>query len=149
MAESSSHREVRDREGSGAVLETVFRQVQPTGPRVPLRARLRYDVTRPYEVTLDLRPAGAPAVRWVLSRELLRSGTRVRCGAGDVRLAPVPGPGRSGLVLLRLGPPQADAVFAADRAELAEWLDRTEEVIPPGDESACVDWDALITRLLS
>ncbi|MEV0847491.1 SsgA family sporulation/cell division regulator [Streptomyces sp. NPDC049954] len=148
MAEPSSHPEVRDREGRGAVLETVFRQVQPTGLRVPLPARLDYDVSRPYEVTLDLLPPGGPAVRWVLSRELLRSGTRVRCGAGDVRLAPVPGPGRAGLVLLRLGPPQADALFCADRAELADWLGRTEEVMPPGEEFASVDWDALIGRLL-
>ncbi|MFE9249806.1 SsgA family sporulation/cell division regulator [Streptomyces sp. NPDC007088] len=148
MAEPSSHPEVRDREGRGTVLETVFRQVQPTGPRIPLPARLDYDATRPYEVTLRLVPPGGPAVRWVLSRELLRAGTRARCGLGDVRLAPVPGPGRGGLVLLRLGPPEADAVFCADRAELADWLARTERVVPPGEESGRVDWDALITRLL-
>jgi hypothetical protein len=130
------------------VCETVFRQIRASGVQVPVAARLSYDPRRPYEVALDLRPARDREVRWVLSRELLLTGTRTRCGLGEVRVAPVPGPGREGVVVVRLGPRGASASFATDRYTLRRWLGRTEELVPAGTEGERVDWEEVVARLL-
>ncbi|MFF4769698.1 SsgA family sporulation/cell division regulator [Streptomyces sp. NPDC001255] len=131
-----------------SVCETVFRQIRASGVQVPVAARLSYDTRRPYEVALDLRPARDRGVRWVLSRDLLLAGTRSRSGLGDVRVAPVPGPGRDGAVVVRLGPPGASASFATDRHVLRRWLAYTGELVPLGTEAARIDWDEVAARLL-
>ncbi|MEV7525938.1 SsgA family sporulation/cell division regulator [Streptomyces sp. NPDC091371] len=53
----------------------------------------------------------------MIGRDLLARGVRSLTGGGDVRIQPTAGPGRAGLVLLRVGS-RAPALFTLDRAEL-------------------------------
>ncbi|MFC8236197.1 SsgA family sporulation/cell division regulator [Streptomyces sp. NPDC057284] len=115
--------------------------------RFPIAATFRYSAADPLAVQIVFRPPNAPQVAWHVSRDVLISGTRVLTGVGDVRLWPVWGSGREGQVHLRLGHPQAHALFTIDRSALIRWLSHTCSLVPPGTEAELLDWDAL-TRLL-
>ena len=130
------------------VLDTTLRQLRDPRPAVRVGARFAYRPQSPFAVQLTLWTPGRPTV-WHLSRELLTRGTRVRCGIGEVRVWPETGPGRAGVIALRLGPPDGYALLHADRANLVRWLDDTADAVPPGTESCRVDWDAVIGRLLT
>lgn len=115
--------------------------------RFPIAATFRYSAADPLAVQIVFRPPNAPQVAWHVSRDVLISGTRVLTGVGDVRLRPVWGSGRDGHVHLRLGPPQAHALFTIDRSALIRWLSHTCSLVPPGTEPELLDWDALTTLL--
>lgn len=108
---------------------------------VPVTATFRYTTADPFAVRIAFRPPHAPPVVWYLARELLISGTRVLSGVGDARVRPAPGPGREGLVHLRLGTVHSHALFAVDRSALSRWLARSCTLVPPGTEAEFIDWD--------
>ncbi|MER5687890.1 SsgA family sporulation/cell division regulator [Streptomyces sp. NPDC002205] len=109
----------------------------------PVAATFRYSAADPLAVQIVFRPPNAPQVAWHVSRDVLISGTRVLTGVGDVRLWPVCGSGRDGQVHLRLGHPQAHALFTIDRSALIRWLSHTCSLVPLGTEPELLDWDAL------
>lgn len=115
-------------------------------------------------VTLTYRPDEPYAVRfgvrddtgwheWQFARELLIIGTVMPAGIGDVRVRP-----ESGQVLIRLTSDQfvdgqADhdesATLGLDRDVVRAFLDRTLALVPSGTESAHLDLDGGLSRLLA
>jgi hypothetical protein len=98
--------------------------------------------TEPTPVRADNR-AGSCAARWYLSRDLLTEGLRWPCGAGDVRITPSPL-----TVAITLRPPGEAATVYLPRCQLADFLDDTNALVPPGTEARHVDLDQFLESLL-
>ncbi|WP_329112714.1 SsgA family sporulation/cell division regulator [Streptomyces sp. NBC_01353] len=122
-------------------LHTTARQVQG-GIGLPVDATFHYDPDDPWAVRVTFRLPPGKVVDWTFSRELLRSGTRVLSGEGDVRLWPLRCGGREGRVRMRLGPARVFAVVDVDRAGLRSWLGETYVAVPEGGEAARISWAA-------
>jgi Streptomyces sporulation and cell division protein, SsgA len=111
-------------------------------------ASLRYDRDDPYAVHLSfLAPSGGDPIEWIFARSLASDGLTVPAGDGDVRIWPSP-EDLTGPVYVELRSPSGRALFALPRAVLAEFVDRSHEVVPPGDEADYVDLDAELDLLL-
>ena len=54
------------------------------GSPVPVTARLAYDPSDPFAVSVSMRTDGGPTVEWVVSRDLLVAGLDAPAGDGDV-----------------------------------------------------------------
>ncbi|MFF5428139.1 MULTISPECIES: SsgA family sporulation/cell division regulator [unclassified Streptomyces] len=116
---------------------------------LPVETTFHYDPDDPWAVRVTFRLSLGRVVDWTFSRDLLRSGTRVLSGEGDVRLWPLRCGGREGRVRLRLGQAGAYAMVDVDRAGLRDWLATTYAAVPEGEEAARIDWAAETSRLLT
>ena len=130
------------------------------------------DAQRPRDAPLDsgLRPAGAedpcgpgPSgaairhegpvrgragwVEWVFARDLLADGLIADAGDGDVRIRPAADDPE--VVVIELSSPSGHAMFEASAQELADFLDRTYDVVVPGNEHLWVNVDEALTHLIS
>jgi hypothetical protein len=119
------------------------------GADVIVDAILRYDVNDPYAVHVTFRtgPGEDGRIEWMFARQLLGGGLTAAAGDGDVRIWPsvdtVGGP-----IFLELCSPSGQALFEAPRAKLVEFLFRTYELVPPGQESEFLDLDAELALLM-
>jgi Streptomyces sporulation and cell division protein, SsgA len=120
-----------------------LRLVVADADAVPLPVSLRYSAADPYAVRAVFSGDGME-VEWVFARELLRTGLGSPVGDGDVHVWPSWGTGRE-LLMISLTSPDGQA----SAADVRSFLDRTAAVVPDGDESAHLDLDAALTRLLS
>ncbi|MFD9031042.1 SsgA family sporulation/cell division regulator [Streptomyces sp. NPDC059567] len=127
---------------------TAARQLQG-GIGLPVEATFHYDPDDPWAVRVTFRLPPGRLVDWTFSRELLRSGTRVLSGEGDIRLWPLRCGGREGRVRMRLGPAGAFAVVDVDRAGLRSWLGETYVAVPEGAEAARIVWAAETSQLFA
>jgi hypothetical protein len=109
----------------------VFDLLAPRTPAVPVKVELRYDTRDPYAVVAAFRTGRAGWVEWVFARDLLADGLIAEAGNGDVRIRPA------------VDDPEASA------QELADFLDRTYDVVVPGNEHLWVDVDEALTHLIS
>lgn len=107
---------------------------------------LRYDSNDPYAVHATFR-TGDDHVSWVFARELLADGLRYPCGDGDVRVWPARERGR-GVVFVGLSSPDGAALLEAPARSLLAFLEQTYTAVPHGTESAHLDIDGAVTRLL-
>ncbi|MEV6905231.1 SsgA family sporulation/cell division regulator [Amycolatopsis sp. NPDC051372] len=114
--------------------------------RLPLNAEFRFDTTSPFTVAATFKPNGEPQVTWDISRELLWSGLHGKTGAGDVQTWPTVVAGRH-VLRLRLAANGVTAVYEVDLDELTMWLEKTCELVPPGEETLHVDWDAFASEV--
>jgi hypothetical protein len=128
--------------------------LQLVGPRltnVPLSARLRYSRDDPYAVHIAFHvPQGAP-VEWLLARDLLAAGISSRAGVGDVTVWPSAGTAARavGDVLnIEVSSPAGRARLKASATEISDFLRRTYQLIPAGEESEHFDADAELAGLL-
>ncbi|MEV5511944.1 SsgA family sporulation/cell division regulator [Streptomyces flaveolus] len=113
--------------------------------RIPVE--LRYQTCDPYAVRLTFHLPGDAPVTWAFGRELLVDGVGTPCGDGDVRIAPVdPGPLAEVLIRLQVGTDQA--LFRSSAAPLVAFLDRTDKLVPLGQEGALADFDAHLDEAL-
>jgi hypothetical protein len=105
-----------------------------------------YDVGDPFAVRMEFGSpdSGPPEVVWLVARELLRTGLERRAGDGDVQVGPAEA---TDVLFLYLGPPSGEALFELSRTALAEFVRRTEALVPPGTEA--VDLDDELAVLLS
>lgn len=119
------------------------------GADVPvlMTAELEYTANDPYAVTAVFHTAADP-IRWVFSRDLLDEGLVHDVGHGDVQI--VPGRNEDGehVVQVRLSSPDGVAVLEASADGVLEFLGRSYSLVPPGEESAYLDIDAALARLL-
>lgn len=119
------------------------------GAEVPvlMTAELEYDSKDPYAVAAVFHTSDHP-IRWVFARDLLDEGLVHDVGHGDVQI--VPGRDATGMrtLQLRLSSPDGVAVLETSADTVLEFLGRTYALVPPGTESAHVDLDAVLTRLL-
>lgn len=127
---------------------TTVRQVRG-GLGLPVAATFHYDRDDPWAVRVTFRLPPDRVVDWTFSRDLLRSGTRVLSGEGDVRLWPLRRGGREGRVRTRLGTAGEFAVVDVDRAGLRRWLGETYVAVPEGGEAARIDWAAETAQLFA
>jgi hypothetical protein len=107
-----------------------------------LAARLCYSREDPYAVHIAFSTGKGEPVKWMLARDLLSAGMWHREGVGDVTVWPSAGsaPGAQGGVLnIELSSPYGQAHFEAAVKEVSDFLRRTFEAVPAGDESAHLD----------
>jgi len=116
-------------------------------PHVPLTGELRFDPALPYGVGLAFPPRrpGDDELVWWFGRDLLAEGRRAPVGEGDVLVAP----GRDGRVLVTLGRRTDRAVISVPGEPVAAFLADTFAEVPPGSESAHLDLDLGLARLLA
>ncbi|GEL18880.1 SsgA family sporulation/cell division regulator [Pseudonocardia asaccharolytica] len=125
----------------------IFELIAPDAPVVPVEVELAYSSRDPYAVQASFRTGGESSVNWVFARDLLADGLVAPAGAGDVKVQPVPHD--LGRIELELTSPSGHAVFTTCAARLAEFLDRTFEVVPAGSEYSWLDFDAALSNLLA
>ncbi|RJQ75681.1 SsgA family sporulation/cell division regulator [Pseudonocardiaceae bacterium YIM PH 21723] len=125
----------------------VFDLMAPRTPSVPVQVELRYDTRDPYAVVAAFRTGRSGWVEWVFSRDLLADGLIADAGDGDVRIRPVID--EPEIVVIELSSPSGHAMFEASAQELAEFLDRTYDVVMPGNENLWVNVDDALTHLIA
>jgi Streptomyces sporulation and cell division protein, SsgA len=125
----------------------VFDLLAPHAPAVPVHVELRYDTRDPFAVVAAFRTGRAGWVEWVFSRDLLADGLLADAGEGDVRLRPAAD--NPEVVYFELSSPSGHAVFEASAHRLAEFLDRSYDIVVPGAEILWLDFDNAVENLLS
>jgi len=116
---------------------------------VPLTASLSYTAADPYAVRVSFRADLDEPIEWVFGRELLSAGLYGPQGLGDVQVWPSDADADGhGVLNVQLSSLYGRAHFQAAAADLAEFLLRTEQVVPAGSESAHIDLDAELADLL-
>ena len=109
---------------------------------IKLAARLCYSHEDPYAVHIAFSTGKGEPVKWMVARDLVSAGMWRRVGLGDVTVWPSAGsaPGAPGGVLnIELSSPYGQAHFEAAVKEVSDFLRRTFEAVPAGDESAHLD----------
>ncbi|MCX3058533.1 SsgA family sporulation/cell division regulator [Streptomyces beihaiensis] len=120
--------------------------------RIPVE--LRYEAADPYAVRLTFHLPGDAPVTWAFGRELLVDGINGAAGDGDVRVSPVRGATGGatgelpGEVHIRLQVGSDQALFRAGVAPLIAFLDRTDKLVPLGQEQALADFEAELDEAL-
>ncbi|OAA28102.1 sporulation and cell division protein, SsgA [Frankia sp. EI5c] len=126
---------VDDAPGRGriTVLQVIWRSCDPLAVALVL-------VSRPDHPAL-------PQGHWVAPRDALRAGLEgpAPVGDGDVRITP--DPSRGG-IRLELANGERRSVVVLDAAPVRSFLDRTERVVPAGEEHTEVALDAVLDDLL-
>lgn len=112
---------------------------------MPLRAQFTYRAADPYAAQLDFYLNTRQSVRWTFARELLTTGTVRPAGYADVRVWPTDDGTR---VSLCLESQQGEALFEIPLPPLSEWLERTYQLVPPGQEQHHLSLDTRLERLL-
>lgn len=118
---------------------------------VPLAAGLRYSADDPYAVRLAFHVGLEEPVEWVFGRDLLCEGVEGPAGEGDVRVSPgaepVNGTDEETLTI-EISSPYGRARFEAPVWEVAEFLCRTYQLVPEGEESGHINMDDELSALL-
>lgn len=113
--------------------------------RIPVE--LRYETCDPYAVRLTFHLPGDAPVTWAFGRELLIDGVGRPCGEGDVHIAPADSE-VLGEVLIRLQVGGDQAMFRSSAPPLVAFLDRTDKLVPLGQEGSLADFDAHLDEAL-
>lgn len=126
--------------------ELGLRLVVPDRTTVPLLAGLEYAADDPYAIRMSFYVGNDEPVEWIFARELLTVGIVRKVGDGDVEVWPA---GSDDTTLnIALSSPFGNALFEVPLSPLADFLHRTYQVVPAGQESEFVDMDAELENLL-
>ncbi|MEV6793808.1 SsgA family sporulation/cell division regulator [Streptomyces sp. NPDC051320] len=113
--------------------------------RIPVE--LCYDVTDPYAIRMTFHLPGDAPVTWTFSRELLLDGINAPTGEGDVHVSPSEPAGLSDThIRLQVGADRA--LFRAGSAPLVAFLDRTDKLVPLGQEHTLRHFDGSLDDAL-
>ncbi|MGW0465640.1 SsgA family sporulation/cell division regulator [Streptomyces sp. NPDC003027] len=118
--------------------------------RIPVE--LRYETPDPYAVRMTFHLPGDAPVTWAFGRELLLDGINGPSGDGDVHIAPT---GTEALsdVSIRLQVGSDRALFRVSAPPLVAFLDRTDKMVPLGQEWTFGDFEdnleAALGRILA
>jgi hypothetical protein len=130
--------------------EVVLDDARLTGRGRTTVLRLAWDPSDPLSVriTVSAEPdhPSLPRGAWVILRDFLRYGLDEPTGDGRVRIRPDEQLDR---VWLELERPGRAACVSVPRPVLRAFLQRTEELVPHGEERSAEAIDALLARLLS
>lgn len=121
--------------------------IDPTGGVTPIEAELHYDPRDPYAVTTVFM-TGASQVRWTFGRDLLCEGLYEPSGDGDVHVWPCLDADGHAVVIIELCSPDGEALVQARTDVLSSFVDRMSKAVQPGSESAHLDVDGAIDRIL-
>jgi hypothetical protein len=133
---------------SAASAEVGLRLVVPDHATVPLLADLEYAADDPYAIRVAFHVGTDEPVEWIFARELLTVGIVRKVGEGDVSVWPADTAGER-VMNLALSSPFGYAHFEAPLQPLAEFLNRTYEIVPAGRETEYVDISAELDDILS
>jgi len=122
--------------------------IDTTGSVTPLEAELSYDVRDPYAVTA-LFMTGSSRVRWTFGRDLLSGGLFEPTGDGDVHVWPCLDAEGHAVVIIELCSPDGEALVQARTGELSTFVDRMNQAVAPGTESAHLDVDAALAAIFT
>lgn len=106
--------------------------------RIPVE--LHYKVADPYAVRMTFHLPGDAPVTWTFGRELLLDGINTPSGDGDVHIAPTT-PEDLSDVHMRLQVGDDHALFRVSAAPLVAFLDRTDRLVPLGQERTLSDFE--------
>jgi hypothetical protein len=116
-------------------------------PRTSLPASFHYRSADPYAVRLSIGATSTGTVDWTFARDLLHEGMSRLVGEGAVLVSPLRAPhGPVVRVVVRSRTGSAALDFRAPA--VADFLNRTHQLVPPGTEGSRVDVDRLVTLLL-
>ena len=130
--------------------ELGLRFVAPQQTIVPLEASFFYSREDPYAVRIAFHVGRDEPVEWIFARDLLSTGIGGREGPGDITVWPSAGPegGAPGSVLhIELSSPFGRAHFEGSAGEISDFLCRTYQIVPVGDESDHMDLEAELSDL--
>ncbi|MCC3652778.1 SsgA family sporulation/cell division regulator [Streptomyces sp. WAC 00631] len=113
--------------------------------RIPVE--LEYEPADPFAVRFTFHLPGDAPVTWAFARDLLLDGLSAPTGDGDVHIAPVT-PGVLSDVFIRLQVGEDRATFRAGAAPLVAFLDRTDRIVPMGQEQSAGDFDDRLAETL-
>jgi hypothetical protein len=116
------------------------------GASIPLLVELSYTATDPYAVRLAFHPDDSP-VRWDFARDLLSDGMLEPVGDGDVHVWSCLDHEGVAVLSVELCSPYGDAMVEILLPDAVEFVDRMHAVVRPGDESAHVDMDAIVSAI--
>jgi hypothetical protein len=138
------------RESVQAEVMMSFHVSEELSFRIPVE--LRYETRDPYAVRMTFHLPGDAPVTWAFGRELLLDGINVPSGDGDVHIAPT-GPQGLSDVAIRLQVGGDRALFRVSAAPLVAFLDRTDKLVPLGQERTLADFeddlDVALGRILA
>jgi Streptomyces sporulation and cell division protein, SsgA len=130
--------------------------IGPERTIVPLMASLHYTSQDPYAIKIAFHVGTGEPVEWTLARDLLAAALHSREGIGDVQAWPsaasadLDGDGTGPVIMnISMTSPFGHAQFEASAADVASFLRRTFRIVPAGQESLFIDFDAELTELLS
>jgi len=129
--------------------------VGPEHTIVPLMASLYYSCQDPYAVKMAFHVGTDEPVEWALARDLLAGALHSREGIGDFQAWPSAASGEKGaaagpkILNISMTSPFGHAQFEASAAAIEAFLARTYQLVPDGQESAYLDFDAELAELLS
>ncbi|MEV8564993.1 SsgA family sporulation/cell division regulator [Streptomyces sp. NPDC051322] len=133
---------------SYVVQQAVQARLVASAPRMEtVPTTLRYDREDPFAVSVDFPPQATlegVEVSWAFARELLAAGVSAPAGAGDVRIRPY-GYDRT---VLEFHAREGVAMVHMHTSELRIFLERTEALVPSGDEQSFLDVDGGVAELL-
>lgn len=113
--------------------------------RIPVE--LGYETRDPFAVRMTFHLPGDAPVTWTFGRELLVDGINSATGDGDVRIEPTEAEELSDVhIRLRVGADQA--LFRASAPPLVAFLDRTDKLVPLGQECSLGDFDEGLDQVL-
>jgi Streptomyces sporulation and cell division protein, SsgA len=127
--------------------ELGLRLVVPDHTAVPLLASLSYDGDDPYAIRMAFHVGLEQPVEWIFARDLLVAGTQQLTGDGDVQVWPAAGTGGD-ILNIALSSPFGQALFEAPAAVVTDFLERTFQVVPEGQESDFADVESELEELL-
>ena len=125
--------------------------VLPEQKIVALAASLVYSREDPYAVRIGFHVGLDVPIEWTFARDLLSTGIEEREGLGDVTVWPSADSegGAPGSVLhIELSSPLGQAHFEAPAREISDFLRRTYQIVPAGEESRHIDVEAELNDLL-
>jgi sporulation and cell division protein SsgA len=114
----------------------------------PLEGELVFDPADPYAVAMNLE-ARSGRVTWTFARELLEQGLYSPSGDGDVQVWPCLSAAGDAVVIIELCSPDGTALLQAPSRTVHDFVIRTLEVVPAGEESTHLALDAMISKLLT
>jgi Streptomyces sporulation and cell division protein, SsgA len=125
--------------------------VLPEQKIMPLVARLFYSHEDPYALSMVFEAGLDKPIEWSFARDLLAMGIEGREGLGDVTVWPSADSegGAPGSVLhIELSSPFGQAHFEAPAREISDFLRRTYQIVPAGEEGGHLDIEAELNDLL-
>lgn len=131
--------------------EVELRCVLPQRTIMPLAASLSYSSEDPYAIQITFDVGNEEPVEWTFARDLLSTGMMDRQGMGDVRVWPSAGSedGTLGSVLnIELCSPFGNAHFEAPAGQIADFVRRTCQIVPAGEESNHLNIESELIQLL-
>jgi hypothetical protein len=137
---------------STASAELAFRLIVPQQTVVPLVASLHYSSEDPYAIRVAFHVGLDEPVEWIFARDLLANGLKDRDGLGDVRVWPGPGMAAGStaeqVLHIELSSPFGEAHFEAAIADVSDFIGRTYQIVPDGEEGGFVNVDSELANLL-